>query len=124
MIWHTKEGGRCRQGLNWRRSSDTSLGLVLKLWRFNWYLRLRAKHLCEDSNFCKRFIFSFSYRNYKDDYEQIFSGLFYNWNLRTFKYGKTVVTEELLADFIETIGSRDNDSATGIDYFANPRGLK
>lgn len=119
MIHHISEGMSCRQGLNWRRSSDTSLGLILKLWRFSWYLRIRAEKLCQAPDNCKRFIFTFGYVNIdSDSYEQLFGGLYYNWGKRMFKYGNCTVTEELLADFIETVGT---PSGTGIDYITKLR---
>jgi hypothetical protein len=109
-----KEGEFCKQGLNWRRSSDTWLCLLLKIWRFNWYFRIRDKRLCQPPNSCKHIVFSFNYVNLDEQgYSTIFSNFKYNWEMRAFKFGDCVVSEELLADFIETVGT---PTGTHIDY--------
>ena len=114
MIWHTKEGQSLRQGINWDTSRDTKLKLLLKLWRFRWYFRIRPQRIVDESK-CRRFLFNFSYVAFKSNgYEQIFGELYYNWNSRTFKVGSCVVTEDLLADFVETVGTRQG---TAIDYY-------
>lgn len=104
LIHHVNEGEFCRQGINWRRGADTKFGVIVKLWRFTWYYRVRADYLCEPPNSCKRVVFEFHYFHYtKDGFEVIFKNFEYNWSMRLFRIENKLVTEELLFDMIASL---------------------
>lgn len=104
LVHRINEGEICRQGINWSSSSATKLRLVLRLWRFNWYLRIRQMWLCEAPNSCKKFVFDFSYSSVsRDGFVHVTSSIEYNYQMNLFRIENKLVTRELLTDMIASL---------------------
>lgn len=109
MIHHCREGEFIRQGLNWNyNSSDSRLRLILKIWRFSWYFRIRNARLCEYPNTNKRIVFNFTFmsRWTKDGFEQFFRGFEYSWNRRLFRINGHLISEEYLFDLVSGVADK------------------
>lgn len=98
--WHQiKEGERAKQGLNIRKDSHSKIILIIFIWKFGFYFRIRDMSKFDKG--VKKYLWSFHFIpfNITSDGQRIIRNFYYSFDTNTIKLNGKSITLELL-DFI------------------------